>query len=217
MSGPAALRALPSVDQMLKATAVSPLVERHGRAAVTNELRTVLGEIRLAVRGGGALPGEDGIVASLLSRLDYRDRSNLRPLFNLTGTVLHTNLGRALLAEEAVAAAVDAMRDAAALEFDLDTGKRGERDGHLRDLLCELTGAEDATIVNNNAAAVLIALDTVGGGRQAIVSRGELIEIGGGFRMPDIMESAGVDLVEVGTTNRTQAQDYVRRSVPRRP
>jgi L-seryl-tRNA(Ser) seleniumtransferase len=177
---------------------------------VTNELRTVLGEIRLAVRGGGALPGEDGIVASLLSRLDYRGRSNLRPLFNLTGTVLHTNLGRALLAEEAVAAAVDAMRDAAALEFDLETGKRGERDSHLRDLLCELTGAEDATIVNNNAAAVLIALDTVGTGRQAIVSRGELIEIGGAFRMPDIMESAGVDLVEVGTTNRTHAQDYVK-------
>lgn len=210
MSGPVDLRALPSVDQMLNAAAVSPLVEQHGRAVVTDELRKVLGEVRLAVRSGGALPGKDGIVAALLSRLDDRSRSNLRPLFNLTGTVLHTNLGRALLAQEAVDAAVDAMREAAALEFDLDSGGRGERDSHLRELLCELTGAEDATVVNNNAAAVLIALNSVGAGRQAIVSRGELIEIGGAFRMPDIMERAGVDLVEVGTTNRTHAKDYVK-------
>ncbi|OCP35530.1 L-seryl-tRNA(Sec) selenium transferase [Ensifer sp. LC163] len=210
MGGLAELRTLPSVDQMLKAPAVAPLVERHGRVVVTEELRLVLGEIREMVRGGGLIPDADGVMASLVSRLEYRDRSNLRPLFNLTGTVLHTNLGRALLAEEAIAAAVDAMREAAALEFDLDTGRRGERDSHLRDLLCELTGAEDATIVNNNAAAVLIALGTVGGGRQAIVSRGELIEIGGAFRMPDIMERAGVALVEVGTTNRTHARDYRR-------
>ena len=210
MSGPAALRALPSVDQMLKAAAVSPLVERHGRVVVTNELRAVLGDIRIAVRGGGPLPGEDGIVASLLSRLDHRECSKLRPVFNLTGTVLHTNLGRALLAEEAIDASVAAMRDAAALEFDLETGKRGERDSHVQELLCELTGAEAATIVNNNAAAVLIALHTVGAGRQAIVSRGELIEIGGAFRMPDIMQSAGVELVEVGTTNRTHAKDYIK-------
>ncbi|RVM18076.1 L-seryl-tRNA(Sec) selenium transferase [Sinorhizobium meliloti] len=210
MPGRADLRALPSVDQMLNAAAVSPLVEQHGRAVVTDELRRVLGEVRFAVRSGGALPGTDGIIASLLSRLDDRSRSNLRPLFNLTGTVLHTNLGRALLAQEAVDAAVDAMREAAALEFDLDSGRRGERDSHLRELLCELTGAEDATVVNNNAAAVLIALNSVGAGRQAIVSRGELIEIGGAFRMPDIMERAGVDLVEVGTTNRTHAKDYLK-------
>ncbi|MGF6174822.1 L-seryl-tRNA(Sec) selenium transferase [Ensifer sp. 4252] len=210
MGGLADLRTLPSVDQMLKAPAVAPLMERHGRVVVTEELRLALGEIREMVRGGGLTPDADGVVASLMSRLEYRDHSNLRPLFNLTGTVLHTNLGRALLAEEAIAAAVDAMREAAALEFDLDTGRRGERDSHLRDLLCELTGAEDATIVNNNAAAVLIALGTVGGGRQAIVSRGELIEIGGAFRMPDIMERAGVALIEVGTTNRTHARDYRR-------
>ncbi len=209
MGGLADLRALPSVDQMLKTPSVTPLVERHGRAVVTEELRQVLSEIRQAVRSGSAVPGEDGVLASLSDRLGYRDRSNLRPLFNLTGTVLHTNLGRALLAEEAIAAAVDAMRDAAALEFDLDTGRRGERDSHLRQLLCELTGAEDATLVNNNAAAVLIALNAVGAGRQAIVSRGELIEIGGAFRMPDIMERAGVALKEVGTTNRTHPKDYI--------
>ena len=202
------LRHLPSVDQILKAPETAPLLETYGRATVTDVLRTLLDEIRDAIRGGAALPDTAAILASLTSKLEYRDRSNLRPLINLTGTVLHTNLGRALLAEEAVKAAVDAMREAAALEFDLDTGKRGERDSHLRELLCELTGAEDATIVNNNAAAVLIALNAVGAGRQAIVSRGELIEIGGAFRMPDIMERAGVKLVEVGTTNRTHPKDY---------
>jgi L-seryl-tRNA(Ser) seleniumtransferase len=210
MPGLADLRLLPSVDRMMNMPAIAPLVENHGRVAVTDELRRVLAEIRETVRSGAAVPDEAGVFASLVSRLGYLEKSNLRPLFNLTGTVLHTNLGRALLAEEAIAAAVDAMREAAALEFNLDTGKRGERDSHLREILCELTGAEDATIVNNNAAAVLIALNAVGAGRQAIVSRGELIEIGGAFRMPDIMERAGVELVEVGTTNRTHPRDYIK-------
>jgi L-seryl-tRNA(Ser) seleniumtransferase len=203
------LRELPSIDAVLSAAAASALIGRFGRKASTNAVRAAVAEARSALQAGASfVPSAEDIALLALVRLDEEDRSGLRPLFNLTGTVLHTNLGRAVLAEAAIEAAAAAMRDPVALEFDLFEGGRGERDDHVRGLLCALTGAEDATVVNNNAAAVLLALNTLADGREAIVSRGELIEIGGAFRMPDIMARAGARLVEVGTTNRTHARDY---------
>jgi L-seryl-tRNA(Ser) seleniumtransferase len=202
----AALRQLPSVDEVLRTPEGRRATGHFGRSAVVGEVRAMLAAVRKGAGGGG---GADQIAARAFDALTTQARPSLRRVFNLTGTVLHTNLGRALLAEEAVEAAVAAMRSAVALEFDVGGGHRGERDDHVRALLRELTGAEDATVVNNNAAAVLLALNTLAQGRQAVVSRGELIEIGGAFRMPEIMARAGARLVEVGTTNRTHAKDYV--------
>jgi L-seryl-tRNA(Ser) seleniumtransferase len=204
MEDTAPLRRLPSVDEVMRSPASANAIDRFGRPVVVDAVRAVLAGARAART---ALTVE-AAAAGALAQLEAGAQPNLRAVFNLTGTVLHTNLGRALIAEEAVEAAVMAMRNAVALEFDLANGKRGERDDHLRGLLCELTGAEDATVVNNNASAVLIVLNTLALGHEAIVSRGELIEIGGAFRMPDIMARAGAKLVEVGTTNRTHPKDY---------
>jgi L-seryl-tRNA(Ser) seleniumtransferase len=199
------LRRLPSVDDVLGAPAARAGIETFGRPSMVGAVRAVLAQARAAKT---AIDLAD-IVRLALERLEADARSSLRPVFNLTGTILHTNLGRALIADVAIEAATQAMRNAVALEFDVGYGKRGERDDHLRGLLCELTGAEDATVVNNNAAAVLIVLNTLASGRDAVVSRGELIEIGGAFRMPEIMARAGARLVEIGTTNRTHKKDYV--------
>ena len=202
-------RALPSVDRFLQSEAGAALADAYGRALVVAALRAELALARGRIRDGG----DGGALAAMLpgrvaAALEAGALAGLRPVLNLSGTVLHTNLGRAILPDEAIAAACAAMAHPAALEFDLGEGGRGSRDDHLRGLLCELTGAEDALVVNNNAAAVLLALNTFGEGREAVVSRGELIEIGGAFRMPDIMARAGTRLVEVGTTNRTHARDY---------
>jgi L-seryl-tRNA(Ser) seleniumtransferase len=195
-------RRLPAVDAVLREAGA--LIDSHGRRAATNAIRWVLEDAR---QTDHALDSAETVIEAA-ARLATSDAPQLKPLFNLTGTILHTNLGRALLAKEAIAAATDAMRAAVGLEYDLASGRRGERDDAVRALLCELTGAEDATLVNNNAAAVLLTLNTLAKGKGVIVSRGELIEIGGAFRLPEIMKRAGTRLVEVGTTNRTHVRDY---------
>ncbi len=199
-------RRIPAVDKVTASPAGRLASARFGDSAVLAAVRTELEALR---RNGVATDAGTGAVAArALARLEAEDAPRLKPVFNLTGTVLHTNLGRAQLAEAAVEAAAGATRNAVALEYDLANGRRGDRDDILRGILRALTGAEDATVVNNNAAAVLLALNTLARGREAIVSRGELIEIGGAFRMPDIMTRAGAKLVEVGTTNRTHLADY---------
>jgi L-seryl-tRNA(Ser) seleniumtransferase len=206
----AALRRLPSVDQVLKTEVALDAIARYGRQATVAAVRDALEEARAALLAGTRMATAEFHLAEIAqARLDAASRASLRPVFNLTGTVLHTNLGRAVLAEEAASAALTAMRSTVALEYDLETGERGERDDHLRVLICELTGAEDATIVNNNAAAVLLVLNTLSLGKDTLVSRGELIEIGGAFRMPEIMARAGARVVEIGTTNRTHRKDYL--------
>ncbi len=199
------LAALPSVDRLLRQPAGQALIARHGRAALTTAIRAVLADLRAA---GTAESDEDQILARVVARIERETQPSLRAVFNLTGTVLHTNLGRALLPEAAIEAMSEAARCPVNLEYELESGKRGERDAHVEELLCRLTGAESATVVNNNAAAVLLVLNTLASRKEVPVSRGELIEIGGAFRLPDVMARSGCRLREVGTTNRTHLDDY---------
>ena len=180
------------------------LIDRAGRPPVVEALRA-WAEAR---RGQATVADAAACAIWCEARLSALVTKSQRRVFNLTGTVLHTNLGRALMAEEAIEAAVEAMRSPTSLEYDLSGGARGERDDHIAPWLCRLTGAEAATAVNNNAGAVLLVLNALAAGKEVIVSRGELIEIGGAFRIPDIMARAGCRLVEVGTTNRTHLKDY---------
>ena len=200
---------LPSVDRMLTSDGAPSLVAEFGHAAVVKTTRELLSEIRSAIRDG-ATPDvtTTTLLAEISSRLATSDMPSLRPVFNLTGTVLHTNLGRAFLPHEAIAEVSAVARGASNLEYDLASGQRGDRDSHLDDLVCEITGAEAATVVNNNAAAVMLVLNTLAVGKEVPVSRGELVEIGGSFRIPDIMARSGCRLAEVGTTNRTHLKDF---------
>lgn len=193
----------PAVSRVLETPQGRDLVARHGHGPAVAAIRAAIDEAR-----AGQLDASPASIAETAATALAADLPRLRPVWNLTGTVLHTNLGRALLPASAIAAASAAMARPVALEYDLATGKRGERDDAVRPLLRELTGAEDAVAVNNNAAAVVLVLDTLAKGGEVIVSRGELIEIGGAFRLPDIMAATGATLREVGTTNRTHLKDY---------
>src|SRR5882672_5508992 len=199
-------RQLPSIDALLAAPAVTQLLATHPRALVVKAARAAVDEARV---NGGTAPadGWDAAVRAAVRRLAV---PSLAPVINATGVVLHTNLGRAPLAPAAIAAITRIAQGYSALEYDLGRGTRGSRDELCRDLLVELTGAADALVVNNAAAALLLALSALARGGEAIVSRGELVEIGGQFRIPDILARSGATLVEVGTTNRTHPDDYAR-------
>lgn len=204
------LRDLPSVDRVLKTAAAGTALTRYGRGYVVETVRAVLDEIRhrLTSECLSEPPSAEEVMAAVCVRVEATQPGSLRPVVNATGVVLHTNLGRALLADAAVQAVLRASTHAVNLEYDLACGERGERDAHIEEDLRALTGAEAATAVNNNAAAVLLALNTLADGREVLVSRGELIEIGGSFRIPDILAKSGARLREVGTTNRTHVTDY---------
>ena len=204
---------LPSVDQLLRLDVPGALLAEHGRTLVVKEARALLEGLR-AQAVAGTLPASDvqqqALGAALAARVRSRLAPRMRAVLNLTGTVIHTNLGRALLADTALQRLLAVMTSPNNLEYDLATGSRGDRDSLVEELLCSITGAQAATVVNNNAAAVLLTIAALARDREVIVSRGELVEIGGAFRMPDVMASAGARMVEVGTTNRTHPQDYER-------
>jgi L-seryl-tRNA(Ser) seleniumtransferase len=202
----ARLRALPGIDRLLEGS--GELVDEHGRDATADALRAAVTTARATIRDGGAVPDEATLIDRARSALEARRPAPLRPVLNATGVVVHTNLGRAPLAP-AARAAVAAASGYCDLEYDLATGRRGSRGARLEPLLCEATGSEAALAVNNAAAALVLALAALAGGREVVVSRGELIEIGGSFRLPDIMSASTARLVEVGTTHRTRADDYL--------
>ncbi|QDY43560.1 L-seryl-tRNA(Sec) selenium transferase [Candidatus Pantoea soli] len=200
---------LPAIDTLLRDPHLQPLIAETGNAFLTRLLRQLQQEAREHIQRQHALPDwHENWPQEAIRRAQRQQRSALRPVFNLTGTVLHTNLGRAVLSDRAIAAVTACLRQPVTLEYALDDAARGHRDRAVSALLCELTGAEAACIVNNNAAAVLLMLATLAAGREVVMSRGELVEIGGAFRIPDVMRQAGCQLVEVGTTNRTHLKDY---------
>jgi L-seryl-tRNA(Ser) seleniumtransferase len=202
------LRQLPSVDRLLGEQGVQQLIVAYGRSQTVEALRAVLDAVREEVRGGAQVPDTVTVLARADLHLQGQLAPTLRRVINATGVIIHTNLGRAPLSAAAQAAMMAVSNGYSTLEYDLDTGQRGHRTVHAERLLCQLTGAESALAVNNNAGAVLLALTGLALGRGVVISRGQLIEIGGGFRIPAVMAQSGARLVEVGTTNRTHLRDY---------
>ena len=201
-------RSLPSVDKILSDARVARCEKAYSRQTVLQVARECLDEARGKIQTGKSAPSFDEIVGSVCDRVSSLGSISMRPVINATGVILHTNLGRAPLSKEAMAAMEECSQGYVNLEIDLDDGKRGSRQAHVESLLCRLTGAEAALVVNNNASAVLLALSALAKRREVIVSRGQAVEIGGGFRIPDVMRQSGTKLVEVGTTNRTYISDY---------
>jgi L-seryl-tRNA(Ser) seleniumtransferase len=209
------LRALPAVDELLHHSQGQTHLKIHSKALVVGSIRRVLEKKRQAIlrsanaqEAGAVEIGQERILSEVQEELAAAMRPSLRPVINATGVVLHTNLGRALLSPEALKKISEIGGRYSNLEFDLTTGDRGSRYGHVEEILCRMTGAESALVVNNNAGAVLLALNSLAEGKEVIVSRGQLVEIGGSFRIPDVMIKSGARLVEVGTTNRTHLEDY---------
>ena len=202
------LRNLPSVERVVNSESLAGAVDAHGREMVVELAREALDGARKRVLAGGAAPEGDEIAEAVLSLMASLTEPSPRPVINATGVVIHTNLGRAPLSDAALAAADAVGRAYSDLEIDLSTGRRGSRQAHLQSLLRRITGAEAALAVNNNASALLLGLSALAAGREVIVARGEAVEIGGGFRIPDVLRQSGCTLVDVGTTNRTYARDY---------
>jgi len=209
-----ALRHLPSVDRLLKEPLAEELSARFPRDLVVQSLRDTLEEARSRIREGASAPGAAGLLELARTRLEVAFRPSLRPVINATGVIIHTNLGRAPLSDEALRAVLQVAGGYSNLEYRLEEGTRGSRHEHVSELLRRISGAEDAMAVNNNASAVLLVLSAFAQGREVIVSRGQAVEIGGGFRIPDVLRQSGAILVEVGTTNRTYAADYEQAITP---
>jgi len=202
------LRNLPSVERVLSSKRIRALAEEYKREWVTDLVREHIEEARGAVRNGSKAPTVEEIASSVAQRIELLGRFSPRPVINATGVIIHTNLGRAPLSREAMDAMLQVAEGYSNLELDLLEGRRGSRQAHIQSLFRQLTGAEAALVVNNNASAVLLGLSALARGKEVIVSRGEAVEIGGGFRIPDVLRQSGATLVEVGTTNRTYASDY---------
>lgn len=202
------LRRLPSVDELLQSSAGQQLSEQYTRTLALHAIRASLNDARLAIFQGAPCPTPDELLSTATQSLEQSQQPRLRSVINATGVIINTNLGRAPLSQEAIQAVQRVAGGYSNLEYDLTEGKRGSRHEHVTDLLRELTAAEAALVTNNNAAAVLLALSTLAASREVIISRGQLVEIGGGFRVPDVIRQSGCHLVEVGTTNRTRLSDY---------
>jgi L-seryl-tRNA(Ser) seleniumtransferase len=204
------LRQLPSVDKLLQSDQLAALTAIHGRTLVVDAVRAELATARQRILAGEAAASVSVLTQATIARLTTQVQPSLQPVINATGVIIHTNLGRVLLSQRAQQAMLQAASAYSNLEYNLEKGARGSRYVHAAELLCQLTGAEAAVVVNNNAGAVILVLMALAKGADVIVSRGQLVEIGGGFRIPDIMAQSGANLVEVGTTNRTYIHDFER-------